>query len=181
MLLDFDVTETDPIFSDGHALLSWLVKITNITNVAPSRNPDFTHRKWNNKRVSEFQNNFSQSEINELFTNLQPNKTSINQVVLKVDQLVTCSLFFPMKSPYDDTSRGKSWFGPRCRDARKKYHRVRKKFHRCRNNYNKSLLKQSSRAYRRIMNLYIRKLKDANAKKSSETSIQPNRKITGVT
>ena len=167
LLIDFEVTETDPIFSDGHSLLTWSFACAN------SHNPSYTHmearkdyKTWDQQRASVFSENLPVFEIRDLCHNLKPNSQSINETVTNLANLFinTAKKSFPVKPRNPRHAHDRPWFGGKCRAARNKYHRAKGKFHKTKISEDRTHLISASKEYKRTMNTFIAKHKDSKAK-----------------
>ena len=163
LLEDFEIIETDSLLSDGHSLLSWSI---NTYFKAPEKHEETTHsthKKWDSKLRDDFLNNISWEKLNELYLNLEPSKQSIDQTSLVISDIFfdAASRSFPLKKSRKNSN--KTFFGPKCRAARKHYHVARKRYNKFQTEHNRSQLIESSRKYKRTMNFYINRQKHSNA------------------
>ena len=128
--MDFEVIETDALFSDGHALLSWSFSTTCFDpNVHLSNGYDYTtYKKWDQKYAADFVKHMSLDKLNDVYSNLEPMKSSIDISASKIaDIFVTAAKrSFPNRKYPKHKSRHKSYFGFNCHTARKQSHLARK-------------------------------------------------------
>lgn len=163
---DFYITETDPLFSDGHASLTVTLLCSNNIEVNTHKlECDTNNKKWNNNLKDQFSSNVDITKINSLL-DLPDTKDAINQITDEISNIFesAANVTFPKKHSRTKNN-DKPWFGYQCKNARKKYHRVKKQYQRNKNVYNKSKLSRASKAYKNIMNKYINKHKYNNEKK----------------
>ena len=172
---DFEVLETDALFSDGHSALHFSIKIDNIVRPAPEpRNNNFSNnsRSWHNDKSEEFANNIDVSQLENIMSLLHTyphSQKTINYLAKQTEQLFQTAsekTFASKKqTKFKHNSNDKSWFGPQCRNARNNYHDARDCFRKNPSNDNRTRLNNASKAYKRTMNYYIEKEKHANAAK----------------
>ena len=162
LLRNFDVLETDPIFSDGHCILSCVLSCFDIRpNNVPVVSRQ-THPKWNDKYAHAFINHIDRDEISALLNILEsgePSRDSINEVTDTISNIFlwACSETFPPLHK-NEPSRIKPWFGPCCKTARRKYHLARKCYNK-KNEHNRAHLVTCSREYKKTMNKFSAKYK----------------------
>ena len=168
LLKDFEVIDTDPIYSDGHALLSWTINC----NVLLKENcqqfqTQPTYKKWDAIHSTEFTENLPTERVRELCVNLKPNKDSINRATTEIANIFieTAKMTFPTQRKFYRTGNDKPWFGGKCRVARNKYHQIKKRFKRTQNYNDKHRLITASKVYKRTMNFFINKQKQKNEDK----------------
>lgn len=171
LLIDFEVIDTDFLLSDGHALLSWSVSTIYHNDQTSTENVVKSHKQWDERLANVFNCNIPLSTIEDLYTNLKPTDSSINEITSQLANVLTnaAKLSFPITNPRNTKQRmPKSFFGPKCNAARKQYHIARKTYKRFRNKRNHTFLLQSSRQYKRTLNFYINKQKHSNAQRLRE-------------
>ncbi|MCG8033764.1 MAG: reverse transcriptase family protein [Candidatus Thiodiazotropha taylori] len=169
LLSNFEVIITDSLYSDGHALLKW--SFTTMPHLActpkQTLNKSKPYKKWDSRKADTYASTFPVQLVNDLSSDLQPTKISINNVTNSLARAMTetARICFPVKQPKYNNPNDKPWFGPQCRDARKNYMQARKDFKRLRNNQAYLRLQQSSKNYKKVMNFHISKYKYKNANK----------------
>ena len=98
LLKDFEVIDTDPIYSDGHALLSWTI---NCNVLLKENSQQFqtqpTYKKWDAIHSTEFTENLPTERVRGLCVNLKPNKDSINKATTETANIFieTAKMTFP--------------------------------------------------------------------------------------
>ena len=171
LLKDFDIIDTDPIFSDGHSIL----QLTTACCGQPRRSPTTPEEnrpgraKWHETLAQSFCDNIDQSHVTSILRDLDsltPNKQNINEMTERISHIFeaaspTC---FPQQ-PHYHIKRIKTWFGPNCKTARRKYHLARKRFNKHRNDFNRSHMIECSRQYKKTMNKFIAKHKKSTQQK----------------
>lgn len=166
----FDIIEVDPLFSDGHSLLS--------TNLCLSQNCIInknTCLKQNNKRKPKlpedkkaaFVQNINHSKVNDLHDFIQDssknsnlvNKDKINSMCLKFSEIFheSARSCIPDKSYSNHIKGKKPWFGKQCAYARKRYHLAKTKHSRNPSSTTRLNLVTASKAYKKKMNYFINK------------------------
>lgn len=192
---NFNITELDYFYSDGHALLSTNLKVENSfekTNKRENTENMRKHPKWNDNKKPDFLANIDQTKISEIkksIQNMQQNIGSIhadniNTVCTKIGEVFSdaSEKSFPTNkyvNNTDDKDNSKKWFGQNCRNARRKYHIARKINNMNPSETNRNNIKTESKNYKRTMNFYInqynqstqeklRKLKSENPKEGDQ-------------
>ncbi|MEW8548622.1 MAG: reverse transcriptase family protein [Candidatus Thiodiazotropha sp.] len=165
-LHEFEIIETDPLFSDGHCLLSCKLCFSDFSATQSSKGQtgtDTTTPKWNDKYAHNFCNNVERDEIIQIIHFLDipsPTKYDINHATDRISFLFNsaCEKTFPASRRAGVISnKTKPWFGSHCKSARKKYHLARKQFNICRSRRNHENLIECSKQYKKTMNKYIAK------------------------
>ena len=168
---DFEVTELDSLFSDGHSLLRSTLKFQNIKRIPQTPSQNITNKnqpKWKDTKKTEFILNLDDDKISLMQTQLQQaqiniaemNKEKMNEFCTKISEIFKESRTKTFKGNfnYDKKSDDKRWFGPKCRLARNKYHLARRINQQNPSHTNKSNLKAASKSYKQSMNFYLNKL-----------------------
>lgn len=107
------VIDTDPIYSDGHALLSWTI---NCNVLLKENSQQFqtqpTYKKWDAIHSTEFTENLPTERVRELCVNLKPNKDSINKATTEIANIFieTAKMTFPTQRKSYRTGNDKPWF-----------------------------------------------------------------------
>ncbi|MES9881385.1 MAG: reverse transcriptase family protein [Sedimenticola sp.] len=162
---DFNVMETDPLFSDGHAVLSVSILCRSSKQSEPKPKKQMRNRKWNVKLNEKFVNNIDITKLNNLL--LQPDsKDAVNQISAEISNIFEIAAQRTFKPKYEyNTDNNKPWFGPDCNRARKAYHRAKKHYQRHKNLLNKNKLSHLSKQYKKTMHKHINKYKYSNEQK----------------
>ena len=159
LLVDFEVEDTDALLSDGHSLLKWsLCAKPNNDADDVTQTTHKLHKNWDNRRIDDFISNIPIGKLNDICTNLQPNKASIDDAVTEVSNIfaTAAKMPFPVHSNKAKTSNHKAWFGPKCYNARATYRKAKNKFRHSRNEYNATKLQESSKQYKKVMNFFYK-------------------------
>ena len=124
----FEIIETDRLFSDGHSLLSWYVRICK-ESLNPSENQMTKIRpNWVTDMHVDFCNNLNQEKIHnissQLNTYLQSQETiDIITHELNVVFQNSAEITFPGRTARKHLSKNnvgnKPWFGQKCHQAKK--------------------------------------------------------------
>ncbi|MES9884480.1 MAG: hypothetical protein ABW185_26850 [Sedimenticola sp.] len=164
----FKIKETDPLYSDGHAVLSLDLKCKRvIQNARTSPVSEKKTKRWNDKLSETFSCNINITTLNNLLM-LPDTKDSINRITSEIASVFeeAANKTFTKTSQYVQTSDGnKPWFGNECKRVRKEYHKAKKKYQHNKNNYNRGKLSRASKHYKKTMNKYINKYKHKNENK----------------
>lgn len=170
---DFEVKILDPIFSDGHALLTWSINC-NTQPIFDKDNTDSFPRnfKWSKNAETDFCHSIDLNQLKSLHDQLDniqkshiqaPNiKQSINQitdVIADTFMQAASKSLKQTKRPFKNRPFDKPWFGPACKLARKRYHRARKIYNKTNSVQAKNNLMTESKLYKQTMHKYIRKHK----------------------
>ena len=135
---EFQIIETDPIFSDGHNALSWSI------NISHSNHPNITSKskthtnqkpKWKPDLASQFVSNINPNAIDQILNLMDTYPKSQQTIEHITDELqsvfhqASTSTFPENKTHFQNnhSANNKPWFGPQCFKARKKYHTAKKK------------------------------------------------------
>ena len=166
-LKNFEVGDPDFLLSDGHSLLKWSFSTQLISENKDNLKQNKTYKKWDSRHVDTFLSNISSDSVDNLVLGLQPNKSCINAVVNEIACVFinAAETSFPVHVQKTNPQNNKPWFGPQCHKARKRYHMARNKYRRLRNEHSRTTLQDSSKSYRKTMNLHINKHKWKNANK----------------
>ena len=177
MINEFEITDTNPIFSDGHSLLSMKL-LCNFQNTDTSQIKNTktnTHVKWNEKKKTTFVENINLEEITDI-SNLLNNFDNTNQqanmdtIANKISQtFMNCSnKTFKMDKNKKNTNKQKNnkpWFGPQCKNSRVIYNNARKKYKLYKTSQNKHDLNKAGKEYKKIMHKFINEHEHRNENK----------------
>ncbi|MEW8548382.1 MAG: reverse transcriptase family protein, partial [Candidatus Thiodiazotropha sp.] len=167
LISDFEVIEMDALFSDGHSLLSWSLKIPsqclqNDQNIINFPSKCF---KWSNDSKQSFIENINVENvlrICERLDSVEPSTENLNNILHEIAGIFQNSATSSLKQTNYRIKRrsfDKPWFGPACKTARKKYHRAKHLYDVNKsNNFKKNLLTQSKH-FKKTMNKYIKRHK----------------------
>lgn len=178
----FDIVHidiVDPIFSDGHSLLSLTINVAeeNKTLRRNNRKTNFNNHnqpKWEESLGEEFNLNLNPEiliRIDNLLsqTSTSITKNDINEISDEIALLFQDSAknTFPRKSVnnYFRSNKNKPWYGPQCNKARQRYNKARKKYNLNKSDLYKAELNGDSVYYEQIMNSFIRRHKSRNERK----------------
>ncbi|MEW8548531.1 MAG: reverse transcriptase family protein [Candidatus Thiodiazotropha sp.] len=161
---EFEVMELDPIFSDGHSLLSWSLKIPmneQVCKKPSSQNNTTNSFKWSLNAKENYIDSIDiqkVSDINNTLDLLDPSTDTLNKIsneVANIFMTAASKSLPPRKPPFKRRSFDKPWFGPACKFARQRYHRAKKNYEYNKSAYAKNNLKLQSKQYKIVMNKYI--------------------------
>ena len=159
-LKNFEVVETDAFFSDGHSILShslfFHTPVDKFMSESKCESNGTKHAKWNENKVDEFCSNINLDDVNSILNCLNcdaPSQLMVNEVTQNISNIFSkaCERTFPIRNRANNRKPvyKKPWFGPICQTARKKYHLARKRFNKCKNAYNRNLMTESSKHYKK--------------------------------
>ena len=175
-LSDFEIIELDPIFSDGHSLISWSLgvqntDISNTSNLNDYEQKRNTKYKWTDTSKENFIKEIDLNEVSNIKENIdriEPNYETINFYTNKIaslfDQTAQKTLN-TVKKVWNKRPFDKPWFGPACKAARKEYHKAKRMYKSNKNERYKSNLHTQSKIFKKVMNKYIRLYKVDKAKR----------------
>ncbi|MEW8548255.1 MAG: reverse transcriptase family protein [Candidatus Thiodiazotropha sp.] len=172
---EFEIIETDTIFSDGHSILSHSLIGRDSCCFLNSqyrfdRPKSGTSRpRWNVKHSDSFRSNIDREQLNLVLDFLgseTPSKLSVNEATERIASVfsIASDKTFPIPGKFRVNSK-RPWFGPVCKSARKKYHLAKKQYNIRKTPRNKELLNEHSRSYKRTMNNFIAKHRKLHEKK----------------
>lgn len=179
---NFDILDTDKLMSDGHSLISMLIKIpcTEHTNSAKTNAVNKTSQgKWEQDKAIQFMNNINTDEINAIQTNIDtcklcPNKEYISDISNNIANVFNAASTKTFSTTHRNATgrkttniRDKPWFGTKCRNARVIYNAARKQFQQSKLDDDKINLQIKSKLYKSTMNKYIRQ-----HRKQTETKLR---------
>ena len=175
----FETIETDPIFSDGHNLLSWCISI-NDKHINHSLRKDTTRSTiWIPNSENDFVNNIDQNKLSDLCEQLNTYPQSQDTVDFISTELQSIFETAANKSfPHNhriypnikNQHKNKPWFGPQCLRARRSYHLAKSNYNKTKDNQTKHTLNLASKQYKRTMDFFIKKHKNENSRKLREIS-----------
>ena len=155
LLNDFDIIETDPIFSDGHSLLQLSISCTDQLNSKQNttKRNNKTKIKWYENQAQAFCDSIDLTKINSIISGLESPSFSKNDINLATEQISNIfddagAACFPHQSSVH-SNPPKPWFGPCCKSARKKYHLARKMYNNHKNSHNRANMIKCSKAYKK--------------------------------
>lgn len=172
-IVDFNIIETDALFSDGHNVLYWEIAV-------PTRNSrkietifHSNYPVWKSDLSRSFRSNIDTDAVKELSEHLSNSPSSPSVVDSVTDELQfifhdAAKRTFPdnLKTSYTyKLTTNKPWFGPKCNLARRNYHDAKCSYNDNPTDETKIRLKNASKAYKRTMNFYIKKHKQTNEAK----------------
>ena len=123
---EFEIIETDPLYSDGHSALYWSLTVPDLTNFRKI-NHDYKQQypKWQTDMSTNFINNIDLIQLEEIKLQLNTNPQSqitIEHITNELQQLFeksAHSTFQPASNKHKHTNKdNKPWFGPKCFQAR---------------------------------------------------------------
>ena len=169
---NFEVEDTDILFSDGHSLLSIYLtlpcqqKQTENTHIGSKAGP----RLWDESNTETFLNNIDVGNIHIIEEALDTMRTTtnaiatedLNSIVVQISNLFTNAAqksFKTSRAYLQKSNLDKPWFGTECKNARDAYHKAKSSHQKSPSVMNKQELQNKSRKYKRTMNKHIRKHK----------------------
>ena len=158
-LTQFEVIELDPIFSDGHSLLSWSLNINLTTNDTNDKPAYYTNSrsKWSEKDRDIFVSSIDMQQVlslHETLDTISPSPEAMENITENIAQIfnnASSKAFKPKKKIFSRRKFDKPWFGPACKIARKKYHRARNIYNINKNPINKQNLNSISKQYKQTI------------------------------
>ena len=186
ILNDFDIIETDPIFSDGHSLLQLSISCTDQLNSKQNtteRN-NKTKIKWYENQAQAFCDRIDLTKINSIISDLESPAFSKNDINLATEQISNIfndagAACFPHQSSVHSNPT-KPWFGPCCKSARKKYHLAKKMYNNHKNSHNRANMIKCSKVYKKTMHKFITKHNKQTHKKNTPASIQMSKRLLDI-
>lgn len=165
---NFDITELDPLFTDGHSCLSFTLnfKVAHKPVTAP-KTPAHGPR-WRQNKSQAFVDNINIDSINAILTEfrlIEDNLTlatseKIDILTDEISKIFETSASACFENTY--TSRNandKPWFGPECKRSRNAYLRSKNIHKEYPSSTNKTHLQATSREYKKTLNKHISKHK----------------------
>ena len=184
LLTNFEISELDRLFSDGHSLLIMTLKFTpqiditiqnlpndSITNKARQmRENDIKCQKWKPQNATTFKENITSSLIEQINENLSMAKLNPTQDKIDIVARQIAQVFqrvakqipgnIPKHGPQKHVVQNKKpWFGYQCNKAKFLYNKARKGFQLHKNSFNRRSLLYASKQYKKTMNKFIYKYK----------------------
>ena len=163
----FSILETDPIFSDGHSILSHALCNLDFVDKSCSKG-NSSRPKWDETHSNNFCENIDLEQLDAISSFLDSNlpvDIRINGATERIAKLFShaSDRTFPVTDK-KKVKQNKPWFGPLCRSARKKYHVAKKHYNSCQL-YNMQNLKVASKNSKKTMNKCIAKHRKQNENK----------------
>ena len=180
MVHDFEVIELDPLFSDGHSLLSVILKLpygNRESSASSLKYPNYSRPKWDNRKTENFIRNIDTLSINSLIEELntqEVNKVNINLQTDKIANimLAAANRSFASNRKYIRNTNDKPWYGSDCKRARKDYLNAKSLYRTNRTSSNKASMVSLSKIYKQTMNKYMAKYR--NDKQHNLRNMQRN-------
>ena len=172
MFTEFEVIETDPIFSDGHNALQFAIDIKpQQINASLQEHGDVANKKiWKPELAVNFKQAIDNDTLNNMIEMLSD--TAHPQRLIQTVTKDLAELFdnaadktLPVSKRYRPREGDKPWFGPKCKKARSNYHDAKSAYRSNPTTDNKLRLKHASNSYKRTMNIFIKKYKNQNETK----------------
>ena len=171
---DFQVDLLDKNLSDKHSPI--ILKLKTKQKENPGNQNETSHEtdinyeqinsKWSDEKKSEFQSNFDQNKINDLYQTLDNieinsiNQTKIDEVVKQISNIsITAGKNTNMskkitnnKSPTKNTKKDKPWFDNECRLKRKHFLQIKRRLirKRSKSNIDTKILNHEAKMYKRL-------------------------------
>ena len=164
----FEIIETDPIFSDGHNLLSWYISI-NDKHINHSLRKDTTRSAiCIPNSENDFVNNVDQNKLSNLCEQLNTYPQSQDTVDFISTELQSIFETAANKSfPHNNCiypniknqHKTKPWFGSQCLRARRSYHLAKSNYNKTKDNQTKHTLNLASKQYKQTMDFLLKNIK----------------------
>lgn len=173
---EFEITELDALFSDGHSLISWSLQageIEKYCNFGSSDKQNYnssTKYKWSDSAKQLFIEQFDMADvlhIKQSMDRMEPSSENINICANKISNIFKYAAqnsLTPIK-PHHKRPFDKPWFGHACKAARKEYHKAKRRYQSNKCTQYKSNLEIQSKNFKKVMNKYINLYKIDKAKK----------------
>ena len=152
LLKDFSIVETDPLFSDGHALLIWTFNATQNNDFYSEKLQNTRKMNWQKNLSTCFANNVDNEKLEKIISdigNFTPSPTIIDNVTSQTTDLLLDSANKTFKPKSLEQNYDKPWFVPKCHQMRKKYHVARANYRKLKSTVNKTRLNVASRVYKK--------------------------------
>ena len=178
LLDDFDITELDRLYSDGHALLSFNIRANAsipLCQRTQQRPPKIS--LWDESKKQAFQNNIDTHKLQSItdqltrdITDQNFDQNSLDSIVNEISEIfvnsATSSFESRPRNPrFRKIRKNKPWFGPACHNTRKAYNIAKKKYNDNRSQLNKIKLQRASKIYKNTMNTFINRYHKNNEHK----------------
>ena len=157
-LENFETIDTDPLFTDGHNVLSWKIKVSSHNSPYSDIHEVNTRPPWIAGMESTFSNNIDQDQLQSLINQLNTypqSQQTIEYITMQIQELFhkSASLTFPQKNISHNyvkhNTTNKPWFGPNCHNARQKYHKLRNSYKKHKSAENKCKMHHPSKEYKK--------------------------------
>ncbi|MEW8548328.1 MAG: hypothetical protein AB2693_32900, partial [Candidatus Thiodiazotropha sp.] len=177
LLNDFEISELDRLYSDGHAFLSFSINISFKEHLHKNVQQQTRKRPlWNVRESHIFEQNIDTEKVQALTEQIKHHmdentlsQSSIDSIVNEIGDLFERSAIRSFqnntKRAYKKIRKNKPWFGPACYNTRKAYNSARKKYNRCRSTCNRINLQKACKIYKNTMNKFIDKYNQSNEQK----------------
>jgi len=170
-IINFEIIETDALFSDGHSAINLTFKTPTVLN-QPKVNHQTSKPNWKPELKQDFVNKIDPERIQTLTDRLIQDPQSADAIDYVTEEIAlifrnAAQATFPSRNTvnYSTKSKNKPWFGPKCNAARKNYHEAKQNYKISPNSDNKLRLQNASKQYKRTMNFYIKKYQTNNQSK----------------
>lgn len=177
ILQNFQITDLDRIFSDGHSFLSTTITI-NPSCALKHRSENRLNKNaiyLNQSDYQTFIGNVNYQNMHTLLTSIRScdntvSREKINDFVSQISNIFNESALLIQKSRtkyanVESNPSNKPWFGHECKSARKKYYLAKKLHNRSKSDTNRQKLIVASKLYKKTMNKHINKHLYAKRKK----------------
>lgn len=167
---EFEIIDLDPLFSDGHSLLSLMITQIIAPSPAIATTSKSGRKLWDEEKKELFCHNIDMQTLNAILTDIQLvqaetddiSARTIDLLMDKIASVFTISAkktFIKKKTNYARTKNDKPWFGNECNKTREEYNSAKTRHNRFPTELNKRTLTQKSKQYKSVMNSYINKHK----------------------
>ena len=178
LLLDFEITPLDRLYSDGHALLSFKIKGRTCITQSKTHKQNMGYPTWDATKVHSFQNNISLQRLQDVADQLSREAKNNDITQCSIDKIVSdiSDIFIESASNSFESrpkfptreqrkKQNKPWFGPACHHTRKAYNAARSKYNHNPTPGNYLKLQKACKTYKNTMNTYINRHNKNNEEK----------------
>ena len=174
-ITDFEIIETDPLFSDGHNVLSWDISTVQPQSKKPVNTNNSSCPTWKQDQKDQFIININKPQLEELYLSLNTYPQSqqtldyITHELQNIFENASSKTFINQNLNYrNNYPNNKPWFGSKCHQSRNQYHEAKAKYNINKNCDNKLSLKHASNHYKRTIKFYVNKEKLSTSAKLRE-------------
>lgn len=171
---NFCISELDPLYTDGHSLLTTTLKFKYLKKDSSVNTNDRNMKvkpQWNEKKAQEFKNNIDRNKILQLNNTIEHAQNNVNDTCINdINNLCSeitnifvesASKSFGINNSMHTTLKTnrphKQWFGIQCQNARKNYHDAKRAYNINPSRTTKTNLNNCSKDYKKTLNFHINK------------------------
>ena len=168
ILKNFNITELDRLYSDGHSLLSFEIMLQKPNTHDKKRRQNIEYPVWENTKAQSFVDKINLLKLQDIMDQFSTesehgtrSQEAIDMVTNQISNLfaesASQSFVSKPKLHKSGNARNKPWFGPACHHTRKAYNVAKRKYNRERTHRNLQNLQRASKIYKNTMNKFINK------------------------